>query len=86
MMTLPTVGSRKECRRMERQMEQNKLDRINELYRKAKEEGLTDAEKAEQQALRKEYIELVRKNLRGTLNNTTIQYPDGTKKKLKKNK
>jgi uncharacterized protein YnzC (UPF0291/DUF896 family) len=61
-----------------------KLDRINALYKKSKEEGLTEAEKAEQQQLRKEYIQLVRKNLRGTLNNTTIQYPDGSKQKLEK--
>lgn len=65
-------------------MEQSKLDRINALYKKSKEEGLTDAEKAEQKELRQEYIGLVRQNLRGTLNNTTIQFPDGSKKKLKK--
>ncbi len=67
-------------------MEQNKLDRINELARKDKSEGLTPEEKAEQKKLRDEYIALVRKNLRGTLNHTTIQYPDGTKKKLDKRK
>jgi uncharacterized protein YnzC (UPF0291/DUF896 family) len=65
-------------------MNPNKLDRINALYKKSKEEGLTEEEKAEQQQLRKEYIQLVRKNLRGTLNNTTIQYPDGSKQKLEK--
>ncbi len=65
-------------------MEQNKLDRINELARKAKSLGLSPEEKAEQKTLREEYIALVRKNLRGTLNNTTIQYPDGTKKRLDK--
>lgn len=65
-------------------MEQNKLDRINELYNKAKNEPLSETEKEEQQQLRKEYIQLVRKNLRGTLNNTVIQYPDGSKKVLKK--
>lgn len=65
-------------------MEQNKLDRINELARKSKIQELSPEEKAEQKKLRDEYIALVRKNLRGTLNNTTIQYPDGTKKKLDK--
>lgn len=65
-------------------MNPNKLDRINALYKKSKEEGLSEEEKAEQQQLRKEYIQLVRKNLRGTLNNTTIQYPDGSKQKLEK--
>jgi len=68
-------------------MEQNKLDRINELAKKAKtQEGLSEDEKSEQAKLRKEYIGLVRKNLRGTLDNTVIQFPDGTKKKLKKDK
>ncbi len=52
--------------------------------KKSKEEGLTEAEKKEQHTLRQEYIQLVRKNLRGTLNNTTIQYPDGTQQKLEK--
>jgi len=67
-------------------MEQSKLDRINALYKKSKSEGLTDIEKAEQQTLRKEYIGLIRQNMRGTLNHTSIQYPDGTTKKLKSNK
>lgn len=65
-------------------MEQSKLDRINELYNKAKNEPLTEEEKAEQKKLRQEYIQLVRKNLRGTLNNTVVQFPDGSKKVLKK--
>jgi len=67
-------------------MEQSKLDRINALYKKSKEEGLTDIEKDEQQVLRKEYIGLIRQNMRGTLNQTSIQYPDGTTKKLKSKK
>lgn len=67
-------------------MEQSKLDRINALYKKSKEEGLTEAETSEQATLRKEYIGLIRKNMRGTLNNTTVQFPDGTSKKLKSKK
>ncbi len=65
-------------------MKQDKLNRINALYHKAKDVGLTPEEKIEQAQLRKEYIQLIRKNLRGTLNNTTIQFPDGTQKKLDK--
>ncbi len=65
-------------------MEQSKLDRINKLYKKSKEEGLSESEVEEQKILRKEYIGLIRKNLRGTLDNTTVQYPDGTTKKLNK--
>lgn len=68
-------------------MEQSKLDRINELYRKSQAEGLNEAEKAEQQELRAEYVRLVRANLRGTLNNISLLNPDGSVTELsKKNK
>lgn len=59
-------------------MEKEKIDRINELYRKSKAEGLTDAERKEQKILRQEYLELVRRNLRGQLNNIDIEEKDGT--------
>ncbi|RDU23113.1 DUF896 domain-containing protein [Anaerosacchariphilus polymeriproducens] len=59
-------------------MDQNKITRINELYRKSKAEGLTAKERKEQADLRREYIELVRSNLRGQLNNIDIQNPDGS--------
>lgn len=59
-------------------MDQKKIDRINELYHKSKGEGLTPAEKDEQTRLRKEYIAAIRANMRGTLNNISIQNPDGT--------
>lgn len=65
-------------------MEQKKIDRINFLAGKSKAEGLTQEEKAEQAALRREYIELYKRNLEIQLNNTVILYPDGTKKKVKK--
>ena len=54
-------------------MEKQKINRINELYRKSKAEGLTEAEKKEQKVLRAEYLELVRRNLRGELNNIDIE-------------
>mgnify|MGYP003219449148 CR=1 FL=1 len=41
-------------------MEQKKIDRINELYKKSKAEGLTPEEAKEQKILRKEYMELIR--------------------------
>lgn len=63
-------------------MDQNKINRINELYRKSKAEGLTTKEKKEQADLRREYIELVRSNLRGQLNNIDIQNPDGSVENL----
>ena len=59
-------------------MDQNCIKRINELYHKQKESGLTDEEKAEQAALRKEYIESIRKNMRGSLDNVSLVNPDGS--------
>ena len=59
-------------------MEQQKINRINELYRKSKAEGLTDEEKKEQKILRQEYLELVKRNLRNQLNNIDVEEKDGT--------
>jgi len=59
-------------------MNETKINRINELYRKSKAEGLTEEEKKEQDLLRKEYIANVRKNLRAQLNNIDMQNADGT--------
>ncbi len=58
-------------------MDEKKIARINELYHRSKAEGLTDAEKEEQAALRREYIESVRMNLRGHLNNIDVKEIDG---------
>ena len=65
-------------------MEKAKLDRINELAKKSKETELTEEEKAEQYALRQEYIQEIRMSFGAMLENTGIQYPDGTRKSLKK--
>lgn len=59
-------------------MNQEKIDRINTLYHKSQAVGLTEEEKAEQAALRKEYVEAIRRNLRGTLNNISIKEKDGS--------
>ena len=59
-----------------------KIARINELYHKSQAEGLTEEEKAEQAALRQEYVANVRANLRGQLNSITIQKEDGTLENL----
>lgn len=62
-----------------------KVARINELSRKSRTpEGLTPEEKAEQAALRREYVEAVKQSLQGQLDHTVILQPDGSKKKLKK--
>ena len=59
-------------------MTQEKIARINELAKKSKTTGLTDAEKAEQQPLRQEYLADVKASLRSQLERTSIQEPDGT--------
>lgn len=61
---------------------EEKIARINELYHKSKGEGLTDAEKEEQAALRKDYIAAIRNSIRGQLNNVDIIEKDGTKVNL----
>ena len=70
--------------RKEIALDQIKLDRINELARISKTRALTDEEKAEQKALREEYIIAYRASLRGILDNTVIRRPDGSEEKLKK--
>ena len=58
------------------------VNRINELARKARTEGLTDEEKAEQAALRRAYIDSVKDNLRAQLAGTYVQKEDGSVGKL----
>ena len=60
------------------------IARINELAAKAKNEGLTAEETAERDKLRRIYIDNVKANLTGQLENTYIVYPDGTKKKVER--
>ena len=57
---------------------QDTINRINELYHKSKAEGLTPEETEEQKALRREYIDSVKRNLRNNLNNITLVNPDGS--------
>ncbi|MDD6401555.1 MAG: DUF896 domain-containing protein [Lachnospiraceae bacterium] len=60
-------------------MTEEKIRRINELYKKSKSpEGLTPSEKEEQQKLRREYVEAFKRNLRGVLNNVDIKEKDGS--------
>ena len=60
------------------------IKRINELYHKSQKEGLSQEEKEEQKKLRQVYIDSVKGNLKGQLENMTIQRPDGTIEKVKK--
>ena len=65
-------------------MENRKLNRINELAALAKERELTEEEKAERDALRKEYIAEWRRGAEQVLENTYVIGPDGVKRKLEK--
>lgn len=59
-------------------MNEEKIARINELARKSKAEGLTEAERQEQAVLRQEFIASVRKNLKAQLDNIDMVNPDGS--------
>lgn len=59
-------------------MNDQKIARINELYKKSKAEGLSEAELREQAILRKEFIEDFRRNLRSQLDNIDIKEADGS--------
>ena len=57
---------------------EEKIKRINELYHKSQDIGLTDEEKEEQKRLRQEYVESVRNNLKSQLDSINIQEADGS--------
>ena len=65
-------------------MDPKKIERINELDRKKKTAGLTEDEAAEQAALRKEYLDGYRENLKAMLDHIVVQEKDGTRHPLKK--
>ena len=65
-------------------MDQKQIDRINELARKAKTpQGLTEWERMEQAALRREYIDSVLGNLKGQLDHTYVVDEQGNRRRLK---
>ena len=64
-------------------MDAVKIARINALAKKSKTEGLTEEEKLEQQALRREYIDSVKASLIGHLDNTYVVDENGNKSKIK---
>lgn len=65
-------------------MDENQIARINELYHKSQNEGLTEEEKQEQVKLRAEYIAAIRKNMHSTLEQVSLLNPDGTVTELSK--
>lgn len=64
-------------------MTEQEIKRINELYHKSKETGLTETEAAEQADLRRRYIQAIRASLRGDLDSISVQEADGTITRLK---
>ncbi|MBS6864188.1 MAG: DUF896 domain-containing protein [Ruthenibacterium sp.] len=65
-------------------MTNEKIARINELARKSRAQGLTEQERAEQAALRREYIDAMKRSLKVQLDSTVLVEPDGTRRPLKK--
>lgn len=65
-------------------MEKSRIERLNELAKKAKSDTLTSSELAERDQLRKEYISAFRSNLKATLDNTVIVDKFGNKRSLRK--
>lgn len=65
-------------------MNQEKIDRINQLAKKAKTVGLTKEEEDDQKDLRQEYIKAFRSNMKQTLDNVVVVDPDGSKRSLRK--
>ena len=63
-------------------MEKSKIERINFLARESKIRELTDEERSEQADLRAEYIKEFRASFGAQLNNTIVQYPDGSKRRM----
>ncbi|MGP4075185.1 DUF896 domain-containing protein [Halobacillus sp. K22] len=67
-------------------LSKEKIDRINELANKSKQEELTAKEKEEQQDLRQQYLKNVRKSFKNQLKGVTVIDPEGkdvTPKKLR---
>ena len=60
------------------------IERINQLYKKSKAEGLTDEEKKELAELRQKYVQSFRQSLMGTLDNVYLVDEKGNQEKLKK--
>ncbi len=65
-------------------MLKEKIDRINYLARKKKAEGLTPEELEEQAVLRKEYIEIWKRNVTQVVESVVIMDEDGNKRKITK--
>lgn len=67
-------------------MDAKKLERISELTRISRTRELTEEEQKERAELRREYINSYTASLTGILDNSVIQYPDGSRKKVERKK
>ena len=65
-------------------MTKEKIARLNALAQKSRSQCLTEQEKAEQAALRREYIDAMKRSLKAQLDSTVLVEPDGTRRPLKK--
>ena len=63
-------------------MERANIERINELSRLARERELTPAEQVERQERRAAYLKAFRAQFKRQLENTVVEYPDGSTKPL----
>ncbi len=63
-------------------MDQTQIDRINQLARKAKAEGLTPEEEQERAVLRRAYVDAMKRSLTQHLDNTWVVDEKGNKRKL----
>lgn len=64
-------------------MERANIERINALTRISRERALTEQEQAERQKLREAYLQAFRSQMRVQLDNTVVEYPDGSRKPFK---
>jgi len=64
-------------------MEKRNIDRISELTRISRERELTAEEQAERQQLRQNYLKAFRGTFRAQLDNTVVEYPDGSRVSLR---
>ena len=64
-------------------MDRQSIERINALSRLARERELTPEENEERAELRLRYLAAFRAQMRGQLENTVVEYPDGSRKPLR---
>lgn len=64
-------------------MEKRNLDRISQLTQISRERELTAEEQAEREVLRKNYMKAFRAQFRAQLDNTVVEYPDGSRASLR---